>query len=353
MIIAIIIFLLFSILLLYANIKKNKQITSASNTKLSVIIAAKDEEKNIPKLIISLSNQTYPKENYEVIIVDDNSGDNTFEIAKNKINELPNFKILKVQNKKYKGKRGALQYGIEKSKYPNILITDADCKPESNWIQKFANKFNAGYDFIFGIAPYKQTGTIINKIACFENLRTHILTFAFANLGLPYSAAARSFGFKKKSFEQIKGYKNTTETLSGDDDLLLREAVKNNLQITTISEPDAFVFSETKQTFKDYIKQKARHTSSSNYYSLSVKLMLGFWHLLNLFFLFSSILFFLDISFSILFFIKILTDFITVNLFMKKFGYKFNFFEIIYLQIIYEILLIINYINGQFSKNKW
>ena len=353
MVIAIIIFLLFSFLLFYANIKKSKQITSDSNTKLSVIIAAKDEEKNIPKLILSLSNQTYPKENYEVIIVDDNSKDKTFEIAKNIIYELPNFEILQVLNKKYKGKRGALQYGIEKSKYPNILITDADCEAEPNWIQKFANKFNAGYDIIFGIAPYKQTRTLINKIACFENLRTHILTFAFANIGLPYSAAARSFGFKKKSFEQIEGYKNTTETLSGDDDLLLREAVKNNFRIATITEPDAFVFSETKKTFKEYLQQKARHTSTANYYSFSRQLLLGFWHLLNLFFLFSPFLIFFNIRFSVLFLIKFLTDIIIANLLMKKFGYRFNIFEIIYLQIIYEILLIINYINGLFSKRKW
>ncbi len=244
MIIAVIIFLLFSLILIYGNlINTFEPGLGNSTTKISVIVAAKNEAQNIPSLITSLSKQNYPKQNYEVIIIDDNSEDQTFEITKKSIEGLSNFIILKVVEKKYVGKRGALQFGIEQAKHPNILITDADCTASENWIKAFSTKFYAGYDFIFGVAPYKKNNSFINKVACFENLRTHILTFGFAKLGLPYSAAARSFGFKKESFIKIEGFKNTTDTLSGDDDLLLLEAVKNNLKITTLTDPEAFVFS--------------------------------------------------------------------------------------------------------------
>ena len=353
MIITITIFLLCIALLIHANYKNKSQSLLESSLKLSIIIAAKNEGHNISSLITSLSKQDFPKENYEIIIVDDNSIDNTFNKAKAETLNYNNISILKANNKKYIGKRGALQFGIENAKHQNILITDADCKPNKNWIKVFANKFTEGYDFIFGIAPYKQTESFINKIACFENLRTHILTFGFANLELPYSAAARSFGFKKESFLKIKGYENTTDTLSGDDDLLLREAVKNKMKIATVSKPEAFVFSETKKTFTEYIKQKSRHTSTSNYYSFTTKLLLALWHTLNLLFLFSPLLMFINLNFGIFFLVKIITDFITVKLLQKRFGYHFNLLEIIILQIIYEVMLVVNYFNGTFHKNEW
>ncbi len=348
------IFLFFNVLFIYSLVKHNpKSEIKNELKKISIIIAAKNEEENIPKIITSLTNQNYPKDKYEVIIIDDNSTDNTFKLTEKIIKDFANFNIHKVTEKKYAGKRGALQFGIETAQYPNILITDADCEPNPNWIEEFALKFEEGFDFIFGVAPYRQNKSLVNKIACYTNLRTHILTFSFTNIGLPYSAAARSFGFQKKSFLKIKGYKNTTETLSGDDDLLLREAVNNNLKIGIVTEPNAFVFTEAKKTFSEYLKQKARHTSTSNYYSFKIKFLLGLWHTLNLFFLISPLLMFVNISFGIFFLLKLFTDFITAKLLMNKFGYHFNITEIIYLQMTYELMLIVNYLKGTFGKEEW
>ncbi len=100
-------------------------------------------------------------------------------------------------------------------------------------------------------------------------------------LNVPYSAAARSFAFRKTSFERLGGYGKTTETLSGDDDLLLREAVKRKMLIGTVIEPDAFVFSAAPKSFEDYFKQKKRHLQTSFHYLLKQKMFLGFWHLIK------------------------------------------------------------------------
>ena len=186
-----------------------------------------------------------------------------------------------------------------------------------------------------------------------ENIRSSILTFTAAIIGIPYSAAARNFGFKKSSFEKIKGYSNTTETLSGDDDLLLREAVKNKMKIGFITKKESFVYSRTKSTLKEYLNQKARHTQTSLHYLTQHKLFLGFWHLLNLFFLFSPILIFVDSIFLSLFLIKIITDIVIVFNLQKYFGYNFNPVKIFYLQIMYEIFLIINFVNSLFGKSDW
>ena len=324
-----------------------------SKVNISIVIAAKNEEKNLPRLITALSKQKYPDDFFEVIIVDDNSTDSTFETGRNLIKDLKNFSICRVKEKRFEGKKGALQFGIEMAKNPYILITDADCSPEDKWIQAFADKFYLHFDFVFGVAPFHETGNFTNRISCFENLRTTLLTLTAAKLKLPYSAAARSFGFSKDSFHKIAGYANTTETLSGDDDLLLREAVKHKMKIEVIADKDAFVYSETVITLKGYLKQKARHTSTSVHYLFSHKLFLGSWHLLNLFFLVSPVFIFISNKFLILFFIKLFGDLSLVLMTQKYFNYHFNFIEIILQQIIYEFMLILNLFNANFKKIEW
>lgn len=345
-------FLVYIIVFLKFKSQKSKT-NNKKDLRISVIVSAKNESENISSLLNSLSNQEYDKDSFEVIIVDDESSDNTFSIIENQIKTFPNFSVLKAANKIYEGKRGALQIGIEKARYPYILITDADCEPAEYWIKSFSIKFNFGFDFLFGIAPLKQVDTLANKIACFDNLWTHILSFSFANAGLPYSSSARSFGFNKTSFNKIEGYKNTTETLSGDDDLLLREAVKNKMKIGIVTEEKAFVFSSAKNSVKDFINQKSRHTSTSSFYSLKLKIILAVWHLLNLFFLISPVLVWLNQSFLYLFLFKFIADIVIVKLLMRKFFYRFNLSEILYVQFIYEILIIVNFLNSFRKRNSW
>jgi glycosyltransferase involved in cell wall biosynthesis len=313
----------------------------------------KNEERNIIRLIESLKQQKYPNNKFEVIIVDDNSTDETFRTAEEYIAGLNNFSVIRALDKAYKGKRGALQTGIDKAKYDHIVITDADCEPRDKFLQSFSEKFSEGFDFIFGVAPYRQKKSFANKIASFDNLWVHILTFAFANIGLPYSASARSFGFNKPVFSKMGGYKFTTDTLSGDDDLLLREAVKNELSVGTLIKKEAFVYTNSENSVGGFIKQKSRHTSSSNYYSLKIKFILGVWHLLNILML--SAIFVVPAFPALILLVtaKLLLNTITAYNLMKIFGYRFKVPELIYLQITYEIFIVVNFVNGKFSKSKW
>jgi cellulose synthase/poly-beta-1,6-N-acetylglucosamine synthase-like glycosyltransferase len=320
---------------------------------ISVIIAAKNEEENIDNLVESLKSLNYPVEMFEVILVDDNSTDGTFEKLKLKTNTNKNFSVLELRSNGSNGKREALSIGINNSKYPYILITDADCKPESYWLNACSGKFRAGSDMCLGIAPFYQSKYLVNKISCFENLRNSILSFSMALLGLPYTATARNFGFTKNAFDSVLGYSNTKDTISGDDDLLLREAVKKKIRIGVVTGPGSFVYSETKKTFKNYLQQKARHTQTSFHYLKNHQFILGFWHLLNLSFLFSPLLMFFNPLLGLLLPAKLITDFAVVKSNQTKFSYQLSIIEIFSLQIFYEILLIVHFFNARFSSVKW
>jgi cellulose synthase/poly-beta-1,6-N-acetylglucosamine synthase-like glycosyltransferase len=285
--------------------------------------------------------------------VDDNSTDTTLEKINSEKIFLPNISVMELKQTNKTGKREALSLGIHKAKYPYILITDADCRPQINWLKACSKIFSLGYDMIFGIAPFYQKQNIVNKISCFENLRSSFLSVSMASIGLPYTATARNFGFSKNIFESLGGYSQTKDTISGDDDLLLREAVKKKMKIGMVTDSGSFVYSVAKKTFTEYFQQKARHTQTSFHYLKRHQVILGLWHLLNLTFLFSPLLMFFNPLLGILLPSKLMIDFIVVKANQIKFSYKFSIIEIFYLQIFYEILLIIHFFIARFVEIKW
>ncbi|MDY0081924.1 MAG: glycosyltransferase [Ignavibacteriaceae bacterium] len=320
---------------------------------LSLIIAARNEEENIPLLFESLEKLKYPVENFEVILVDDNSSDRTNELIKVTIKTKTNYNLIKADAKKIEGKKGALQVGIENAKYNFIVITDADCRPEVDWLKEIAGKLDAGFDFVSGIAPIKSGKLFVQKLAAFENLRNTYLTISAVGLNVPYSAAARSFAFRKNSFEKIGGYAGTTETISGDDDLLLREAVKNKMLIGTVIGPETFVYSDPPSSFNNYFRQKKRHLKTSFYYLPKQKLFLGLWHSINLMSLFSILLVPVSLNFIFPFAVKLIYDFYAVIKHQSELGHHFNFLLIIPMQIAFELFIIINFFNSLIGKPEW
>lgn len=331
---------------------KQKSIT-ISKPYLSLIIAVKNEEQNIVTLVDSLEKQNYPVENFEVIFVDDGSSDRTYDKIKELISGKTNFTLLKAANKKYAGKKGALDIGINSAKNNLIVITDADCKPEQDWLLNIAGKLDYGFDFVFGIAPLQSGKLLVKKISAFENLKNTFLTISAVGLNIPYSAAARNFAFRKKSFERLGGYKNTTETLSGDDDLLLREAVKNKMLIGTITETGSFVFSDSPDSFDEYFAQKKRHLQTSHHYLLKQKLFLAVWHLTNLVSLLSVFFVFVSLYFALPFIIKIIYDFYVLIRHQQELGHSFKLYELLYLIFVYEIFVVVNFINSFSGKVEW
>ena len=334
----------------YQSSKKN---ITFSKPNLSIIISAKNEKENIFPLIDALEQLNYPKENFEVIIVDDDSTDNSAELVESRISGKSNYKLIKVDKKEFEAKKGALTIGIKNARNNFILITDADCRPEPNWLIAIAGGLDYGYDFVFGIAPIQPGNSLVEKLSAFENLRSTFLTIAAVGMNIPYSAAARSFAFRKTSFNRLAGFKNTTETLSGDDDLLLREAVKHKMLIGTVTEPDAFVYSAAPKSFNEYFQQKKRHLQTSFHYLLKQKIFLGFWHLINLISLLSILFAFISPVLALPFAAKILYDLFIVIKYQNDLGHSFKFYEIFYLQILFEVFIVVNFFNSLSGNTKW
>jgi cellulose synthase/poly-beta-1,6-N-acetylglucosamine synthase-like glycosyltransferase len=326
---------------------------STDDLNMSIIIAMKNEVSNLENLFLSIEIQNYPKDKFEVILIDDDSTDNSYQKAVELAQGKNNFRVIKADNKKFPGKKGALDFALSNAEYNFIVITDADCMPANNWLPGYSEKFTENFDFLFGIAPFIQTKGIINKISCFENLRSTILTFALTKLRLPYSAAARNMGFKKSSYEKLGGFSNTMQTISGDDDLLIREAVNQNMKIGIVDLENSFVLSNSKIIFSEYLNQKARHTKTSLHYLPIHKLLLGSWHSSNILTLFSLILLPINPLFGLPFLLKIFGDLIVASFSQRRLKYNFKLYEIPLLQLIYELFLIVNFLNSFRNTIPW
>ncbi len=325
--------------------------TDSNKLKISVVIAFKNEEKNLPFLLKSILLIDYPINDYEIIFINDNSNDESEKIILQ--SGLKNLRVISAKEKKLQGKKGALEIGIKNANYEIIAITDADCQPQSNWLNSISDKFSEGYDLVFGYSPLLEGNTFISKISSYENLRNFLLYFASVKLGFPFGATARSLAFKKKVYEYVNGYNNTTETLSGDDDLFIRECVKQNFKIGYFLTPDSFVFSKSSKSFSDYFNRKKRHLKTSHYYLLRHKLILGYWYLINLLPILFIFMIPLSTSFIIPFLIKILLDVFILVKIKNIFKHNFTALQIIFYEIFYQLLLPINFINSIFSRDKW
>lgn len=347
-----ILFILFSSLMVIKLLKSTKMDNSEIKN-FSILISLKNEGYNIHKLFESLKKLNYNKNNYEIILIDDNSTDHTLEILNDLVQNQSNFTVISANNKKYPAKKGALDIGLSIAKHEYILITDADCSVPNNWISFYNQAFENNYDLIFSPAPFIINNSRVNRFSCFENLRTYLMTFFAQTIGLPYSSAARNIGFKKSFYYNIEGFSKMLETLSGDDDLLIREAICHKAKIGIINNNQCYVYSNTKNTLSDFLKQKFRHTSTSYHYSLKQLIFPSFWHFINIIMFFSILFIPINIIFIIPFLLKLVIDIFVNKVFQKQFQYDFSYIELVYFQILYELFIILKFPISYFYKNKW
>ncbi|MBK7867161.1 MAG: glycosyltransferase [Ignavibacteriales bacterium] len=344
-------FFVFGIIRAPKNLKKRSNNGEAGY--FSIVVAARNEENNITSLLESFILIKFPTSNYEIIICDDHSTDATASIVKSYQERIPNLQLVSPSTDSPRGKRAALQAGITIAKHDRVIITDDDCVTQAGWLSELDKCFTSDTQFLIAHAPLIKNSGFVNSISCFENMRSFMLITSSFGWGHPVSATARNMGFRKDIFHAEGGYTPTAGSLGGDDDLLLKNFLDKGYTINLATSPESAVFSHTSNGFRQYFRQKARHTAASKFYSKQSKWILVLWHLPNLYAQ-SSILFlpfFPEVSFT--FFIKILFDLILVLSLQKKYNYNFNPFQVVFFQIFYEIFLIINYFTSRFTKFNW
>jgi glycosyltransferase involved in cell wall biosynthesis len=267
------------------------QKSNPKKISISVIVCAKNEGENVAKYIPLLTQQDYP--DFEIILIDDASSDNTLEIFEEFEKQYSNIRLVKVKNNEafWGNKKYALTLGIKSSKKDYLIFTDADCYPASkDWITKMSSQFTMQKTIVLGYGRYEKiANSFLNKIIRFETLLTAVQYFSWAKIGKPYMGIGRNLAYKKDEFFNVNGFISHIQLRSGDDDLFINQ-VATGKNTSICCSPESFTYSEPKKTFKDWFTQKRRHVSTAKFYKPFDKIQLALFYVSQLLFLILSVI---------------------------------------------------------------
>lgn len=259
---------------------KTESKATKSNLPISVIICAKNEAENIKRFLPSILNQDYP--NFEVVLINDASIDDTLDVFEAFAEKHNNIKIVNVENNEafWGNKKYALTLGIKAAKHKHLLFTDADCKPISNqWIFEIVSHFTEQKTIVLGYGAYQKIkNSFLNKLIRYETLLTATQYFSFAKIGIPYMGVGRNLAYHSDEFFNANGFINHIKIRSGDDDLFINE-VATEKNTTICVNPQSFTLSLPKTNFKDWYRQKRRHVSTANLYKFKHKFLLALFYI--------------------------------------------------------------------------
>ena len=249
--------------------KKTQPLPFAENDfpPLSIIISARNEHHNLLHKLKHYLNQDYPE--FEVVVVNDQSVDDSEFYLQSLQQEHPNLKVVNIKNPVvfFKGKKFPLSIGIKSARYDTLVLSDADCFPSSpQWLKHMAIPYhNPSTDIVLGYGAYRIRKGLLNYIIRYETLRTAMNYFSLAIVGLPYMGVGRNLSYKRALFYKGQGFSKHYKIPSGDDDLFVNQNA-NRKNTAVVVHPDAVTISEPKKSFVKYWQQKRRHLSAGKHY---------------------------------------------------------------------------------------
>jgi cellulose synthase/poly-beta-1,6-N-acetylglucosamine synthase-like glycosyltransferase len=258
---------------LSVHLKKPSE-NKGSRQPVTVIICARNESDNLEAFLPSILEQDYPE--YEVIVVNDCSEDNSYIILGNFLSKYPHLKVSTV-NKDPKfthNKKFAQFIGIKAAKNDLLIFTDADCKPESDkWLEGMSSHFDEKTDFVLGYGGYLKDKGFLNKYIRYDTLTIAMQYLGMAIRGIPYMGVGRNLAYRRSVFFNNKGFGLHNHVVSGDDDLLVNSLATGKNTVVEFS-PETHTRSLPCNELSEWVLQKKRHLTTAPYYKFRDKFLL-------------------------------------------------------------------------------
>jgi len=339
-------------------IHKNKEVKKSDLPSVSVVICARNEEDNLFINLPLILEQDYP--NFEVIVVNDQSQDDSMHIIKAYQKTHPFIKYIELEKNKHRnfGKKLPLTVGIKGASKDYVIVTDADCQPKSKyWLQHLANNLNTEKQIVLGYSPYDKSKGFLNMLIRFDTTAIAITYLSFAKTALAYMGVGRNMGYSRAKFYDVGGFKSHYHIASGDDDLFIKDAATRKNVAIELS-PKSFVYTEPKKTWKKWISQKQRHFTTSGEYKLINKMFLGILPLSMylMYITFFILLFNTEWQYFVLalFGIRLLFYWVINGLLLKRLEMKDLIWCYPCFEIIHAIVMpFIYYSNTRTERHKW
>ena len=240
-------------------------------TKFSIIVPFRNEEKNLPKLLKSISKLNYPKELFELILVDDFSKDNSERVyinwrMQNGLIETTLLENLRLSNSP---KKDAISKAIPIVKHEWIVTTDADCIVKKDWLLTLDNFIqNNNPEMVVGAVVYKTKNNWFHWFQQLDLMSLQGTTIGSFGIGKPFMCNGANFAYTKKLFQQIGGFNGINNKASGDDVLLLQKVLKNHSdKVSYLKNTDSVVTTKPENDLYKLFMQRVRWASKTSSYN--------------------------------------------------------------------------------------
>lgn len=243
---------------------------SDEQPRVSVVVAARNEAANIPALLRALLAQNYPTDRYEILIVDDQSLDDTAALVRNCLDSRVH--LLQTANRQQvrSPKKNALHLGIENASGEIILLTDADCLPPPGWVSGVVRRFTSDVGMVIGFSPCElpELRHFSDYLLALESLSLAAVAAGTSGWGFPVTCNGRNLAYRRRVYEEVGGFSRIEHFLSGDDDLFLSLVQKTSWRIRFADDPALIVPTQRLESMRRFMHQRLRHASKGFAYSV-------------------------------------------------------------------------------------
>ncbi|MGE0637459.1 MAG: glycosyltransferase [Bacteroidia bacterium] len=335
-------------------------------TAITIVIPARNEEEHIVKCLQNVLAQNYPQNLTEIIVVDDNSTDNTAMLVEKIIAENPDRKIRLLKLKDVSAtalfKKRAITEAVAVATGKLIVTTDADCRMGSNWLANIAAYYELHQPkMVLAPVTFSAEKSIFEKLQTLEFIGYIGVSAAAVAMKNPLMCNGANLAYEREAFNAVGGYKHNDNLASGDDVFLMLKIKKMFPgAIHFLKSKEAIVETFAQKDLNDFFQQRKRWLSKRpGYTDFSVIGTALLVYAFNFFVLLGFVLsFFADgnsfaILFALLFLLKCFSDFVFLYPVAKFFGRRELLWWFLPEQVLVIIYVTLMGIIGSNGKYKW
>ncbi|MFD1769395.1 glycosyltransferase [Sphingobacterium suaedae] len=358
--------LVYIVLVLYMRngwykIKSFDRMQHAVHTRVSVLIAARNEGDNIGRTLDCIIEQNFPKDLLEIIVVDDHSTDDTAAVVRAYADKGVALLQLSEGDKLNSYKKLAITKAIARATGELIVTTDADCRMGKEWLGTVVSYFEKTDAYMVSSpVVYSEESKWFERLQTLEFL--YLIGLGAAGIGnaSPTTCNGANLAYRRDIFFEMGGFNGIDNLASGDDELFLHKVAQRfSSRIKFCKSKAAIIYTDAKPTLASFISQRRRWASKSTKYKDKRVVWLGIsiW-LFNVALLSGLVIFFVDLPdvhqlFLTALTLKIIAEYIFIRPLCVFAGRKELLWNLPLLSLAHAIYLVYIGVAGNVGKYDW
>ena len=210
---------------------------------VSVVVPARNNARTIGACLDALVAQDYPKDRYEVIVVDRPAADRTADIVRR-------YPVACVPDTVGRGPAAARNLGLEVAQGEIIAFTDADCVPSPSWLRRGVERFTNGVGCVAGEMQAYEVRTVAQRYV--DRRGAYSQAWALTEAEKPFAWTANAF-YRRSVFERIGPFDGSMLTA---EDVDLSWRMQDQLGLKIAYSPEAVIFHQHRESVRALLKQR-------------------------------------------------------------------------------------------------